>query len=188
MSVFVLFCALISTVQAAILSSTDVRFYPPFEQKYKVATLAGTCTRHSALDNRSDAWQCRTDQRVLDPCFIKTYVKAKTAICPISPWQNEAIQVKLISPVLMQNSNEQEELDMSEDDPWAINLVDGAHCLKLQQDQTFTVIGQPVKYACDNQGFLLGHIQRCDLVWKMLFLPSRNSQNLNMIEINTAWY
>ena len=77
---------------ADTLPSTDVRFYRPFEDKVEgqVAlqakeTLKGTCIKHSVLDNRSDAWECKSGQRTLDPCFIKTYVKAKEAICPVSP-------------------------------------------------------------------------------------------------------
>lgn len=188
---------LVANTCAATMPSTDVRFYRPFEQKVEgqvglLATemLEGTCVKHSALDNRSDAWQCKSGNRVLDPCFIKSYVKTKKAICPISPWQSQATMIQLLPPLPVQNSNDQESLDMSEDDPWAINLVNGAHCVKLSNDNAsvFVTHGQPVKYACDNHGFLLGHIQRCDLVWKMLFLPSRESANLNTVEISAAWY
>lgn len=179
---------------AAPLPSTDVRFYRPFESQAEgqaplktTETLQGTCTKHSALDNRSDAWQCQVATRLLDPCFIKTYIKTKTAICPYSPWQSQSVLIHL-NPPLPPITNNKDSLDMSEDDPWAIELVNGGHCLKLDIHNIISAHGQTVKYACDNQGFLLGHIQRCNLRWKMLFLPSRNSNSSKTVEISKAWY
>jgi hypothetical protein len=183
-----------TSVSADSIPSTDVRFYRPFEEVKEQVPLKitdmvkGACTNPSTLDNRSDAFECKTSTRVLDPCFIKTYAKIKTAVCPYSPWQSQSIVVHLNPPLPNSITNNQDDLDMSEDDPWAINLVNGAHCLKLSPNNTFSVHGQNVKYSCDNQGFLLGHIQRCDLLWKMLFLPSRESNSLKTVEISTAWY
>lgn len=180
---------------ADLQPSTDVRFYRPFETEVKeqaplktTEVVSGTCLHRSKLDNRSDALQCKTSNRVLDPCFIKTYAKIKTAICPYSPWQSQAIIVHLNPPLPNAITNNQDDLDMSEDDPWAINLVNDVNCLKLSPNNTFSVHGQKVKYACDNHGFLLGHIQRCNLLWKMLFLPSRESNVLKSVEISAAWY
>jgi hypothetical protein len=178
-----------STAFAAIMPSTDIQFYRPFDAKINpTETLVASCSRHSALDNRSDAWQCVAGKRVLDPCFIKPYLKAKTAICPVSPWQSQAIKIKLIAPFPTVRTNEQENLDMSEDDPWAITLTDGTNCLIIPAAKNFLIHGQNVKYSCDNHGFLLGHIQRCNLIWKMLFIPTREGNVLNTVEIKTAWY
>lgn len=180
---------------SSTLPSTDVRFYRPFELQVDgqaapvpTETLKGSCLNHSIRDNRSDAWQCQTDNRVLDPCFIKTFVKAKSAICPTSPWESHATLIMFdVSSLPPNNSNEQDTLDMSQDDPWAIALTNGVHCIK-RIDSPFSIHGQSVKYVCDNQGFLLGHIQRCELIWKILFLPSRHSDVLKTVEIATAWY
>lgn len=181
---------------ASTLPTTDVRFYRPFEQQVEgqitpqpAEKLRGTCFQHSTLDHRTDAWQCQAGNRILDPCFIKTYVKTKQAICPLSPWEKKAVIIDFTEQAdpPINNSNKQDSLDMSTDDPWAIDLADGIHCLRIT-DAEFIVHGQRIKYACDNHGFLLGRIQRCELIWKMLFLPSRDSDTLNMIEIMKAWY
>lgn len=175
-------------------TSTDVRLYRPFEKNVvgqvtpvmsEIST--GTCSQYSQRDHRSDAWQCQVGERVLDPCFIKIYVKPTQAICPVSPWQTQAVTVDIRAQQLPQNNHHQENLDMSTDDPWAIDLMDGTHCMMVS-DSNLSAQGQPVKYSCDNQGFLLGHIQRCELIWKMLFLPSYQSDVLNTVEIATAWY
>ncbi len=182
-------------VFADSLPSTDIRFYRPFEPKAEgqvplqvSETLQGACTQHSTLDNRSDAWHCHANNRMLDPCFIKSYVKTKIAVCPLSPWQSQAVVIQLNPPLPPRNTNDQDNLDMSEDDPWAMDLNNGTHCLKLPVNNTFSVHGQNVKYACDDHGFLLGHIQRCNLIWKMLYLSSRYSNSLKTVEITRAWY
>lgn len=189
-----------SLALSADLLSTNVQFYRPFEADVPgqitiipTETIQGECTRHSELDKRSDAWQCQSGERLLDPCFIKTYVKAESAVCPLSPWQSQAVIVDFRGQENLpaNNNNQHGTLDMSSDDPWAIKLVDGTQCVLIKNSQTsnsFSINGQHVKYACDNQAFLLGHIQRCELLWKMLLLPSRDSHTLKTAEIATAWY
>ena len=194
--------AINATAQTPLLSSsfqsTSVQFYRPFEENVSGQTnlvfgktLKGECHEHSRLDNRSDAWKCQAGERTFDPCFIKTHVTPIGAVCPLSPWQSEAtlLDLREQQPPPNNHSNNQDTLDMSSDDPWAIDLVNGTHCVIISHSmKRFSVNGQHVKYACDNQSFLLGHIQRCELVWKMLSLASRHSNTLNTVEIATAWY
>lgn len=195
--ILAIFSLVYSLSFGATLPATDVRFYRPFESQVQgqampviVAKRVGVCMTHSHLDHRSDAWECVSENQTFDPCFIKTYVKSKEAVCPMSPLEGQAVQINFSAqkPLPDNKTNKQDTLDMSTDDPWAILLKNGAYCVKLPPEKIFSVNGQRVKYHCDDQGYLLGHIQRCDLMWKMLFLPTRESNHLRNVEMDAVWY
>ena len=207
--VFCIFSAFNDHISLALssLPSTTVQFYRPFEEpvegqvKLNISKmLKGECHQHSKLDHRSDAWQCQADNQTFDPCFIKSYVKPELAMCVMAPWKSEVVVIDLKAQAKPPKSkkNNLDSLDMSVDDPWAIRLLDGTYCLKTSQGQdgdidnipqpSSLIHGQRIKYTCNNGSFLLGHIQRCELIWKILWLPSRQSNEMKMTEIGTAWY
>lgn len=177
-----LLCSCIPAIAVAT-EPTHIQIYQPFTL-IPTETIKGECIRHSQRDHRSDAWQCQSGSRTLDPCFIKKNINTHSAICPYSPWQTQSVAVewttdKIYSP--------EETLDVSSQDPWAIDLKDGTHCVKLQQS-FLSADNQKLRYSCDNHGFLLGHIQRCELIWRMLFLPSRTSTHMDMVELGNVWF
>jgi hypothetical protein len=186
---------LLSTAGATTLPTTDARFYRPFEepvadQAKLVLTkiLPGECRQHSMLDKRSDAWQCQSGTQVFDPCFIKNYVEPDMALCVLAPWDSNSVVINLKSQALPpRNNTNNDTLDMSTDDPWAITLMDGTQCIKTS-NLGLSIDDQPIKYTCNNHAFLLGYIQRCELIWKMLYLSSRTSHSFKMVEIKMAWY
>lgn len=173
-------------------ADTELILFQPLESLVPVEVMTGTCRQLSIEDNRSDAWQCEsTDQskkRVFDPCFIKIENNKKTALCATSPWKNDAVSITL-DKAWQPNMRESDEerLDMSADDPWAIELANGVRCLKTTTT-TKTINGQLVKYTCDNQGVLLGRLQRCELIWTVMFAPSPDSSRLHFVEIAHVWF
>ncbi len=198
-----------SASSSSSLPSTSVQFYRPFEEPVQGQAklninkiLKGECLQHSKLDKRADAWQCQTDNgaQTFDPCFIKSYIKPELAMCVIAPWKSNVVVIDLKDQVEppKNKKNNLDSLDMSIDDPWAIRLLDGTYCLKTAQGQdgdvdnssqsSSLIHGQRIKYTCNNGSFLLGHIQRCELIWKILWLPSRQSNEMKMTEIGKAWY
>lgn len=165
---------------------TELRLYRPFtETPTQLPTVIaekknGECWQQAHRIKREDAWRCRAEGKVYDPCFVQRFSAHLDAFCPKSPWSNTGIQIMVNTPL---DNAKHERLDMSQTYPWAVELTSGEQCLSVDSQDTYD--GLPVHYRCNKQGALIGHVQRCSSMWKML---QHNQQGVTTVEITRAWF
>lgn len=170
------------SLQAA---DTELKLFRPFDNP-QVSLIVrerheGQCWQQSGHIKREDAWRCMADGKTYDPCFIQQYGSHKQALCPESPWNTSSVQLEL--PAAVDNTSHVP-LDMSQAYPWGIELESGEKCLAIDDGKLFD--GLPVRYECDNQTVIFGHMQRCKTQWSIL---QRNG--IGMVAtaiINKAWF
>jgi hypothetical protein len=142
--------------------------------------LAGTCMSQSRLIIREDAWRCRAKHVIYDPCFVKSTGSQKTVICPQSPWVGDSVQIVLNAPLVKSTFVP---LDMSRTLPWGIELITGELCHAINAKEMYD--GMPIRYACTHQTILMGYLQRCNPVWRML---GKTVNGVKTIELKRAWF
>ena len=167
-------------------TDTELRLYRPMTQTpnhpqlHIVAKKTGECAEQSHRIKREDAWHCVADNQVYDPCFVQRFGTHLEAVCLYSPWSTKAIQIVVNHPL---DETSQETLDMSTTFPWAVELNHGERCYSIESKILYDHL--PVRYRCDNEAVLIGHVQRCDPEWKML---QHNAQGISTVEIIKAWF
>jgi len=171
---------------ALFAQDTALQLYRPFTETTNhpaivvVATTKGECWQQSQHTIREDAWRCIAEGRIYDPCFVKSFGSKLEAVCPESPWSGNSIQITVSSPM---DSSHHLALDMSRNYPWAVHLHNGEKCLAVDGGEYHENL--PVRYRCDRQTSLIGHIQRCAATWKML---QHSSDGLSTMAIDKAWF
>lgn len=168
---------------AAQTQQTDVLLYRPFEQAQASKVVDGSCWTASIADPRPDAWRCMVGNAIHDPCFVKTYVQKDHLICPKAPWSRQAIAIKLTNKL---PSHGNQPLDMSKAMPWSIQLANGAKC-QLMTGATGLIDGKRANYACDNQAYLVGRIQRCKTMWQVLY-KAPHATTLQKMGVQKVWF
>ncbi|WP_419420567.1 hypothetical protein ACNVED_04495 [Legionella sp. D16C41] len=168
-------------------ADTEIKLYRPFgdvvEQQPLVikATYSGVCWQQSRRIQREDAWRCQVQDKIYDPCFVKQFSAFKQAICPQSPWNGASVLINLPAAV---NNSQHSQLDVSKTYPWAIELNTGERCEALDKEAMYD--NMPIRYRCNNQTELLGHLQRCKSTWTIL-QRDKNSQITTVI-VTKAWF
>lgn len=157
---------------------TELTFYRPGQAVEK--NITGECAEQSQHIKREDAWRCKANERIYDPCFISSS-STKQAICFKSPWVTEAVLIHLKSQVSPQNFLP---LNMAETYPWALELSTGEKCVAVHSHKS--IDGLPVRYRCEKQRVLFGHLQRCKANWSILFQDA--SGEIDTIDIAKAWF
>jgi hypothetical protein len=115
---------------------------------------------------------------VLDPCFESA---ENTALCPISgPWGRTAEQVTLTAPLPRNVAN------MTGQEPWAMQLDDGAHCT-FYEGVARRTNGMRLNYKCDNGLRLYGAPNHGSQPWT-IFGGRRYATELTSQPIAIAWY
>ncbi len=182
----ILFFAIICST-AVFAEDTELSLYRPLTETTKhlpvviVDKKSGECSQQSQLIKREDAWRCVAEGKVYDPCFVQPFGSHLDAVCPESPWSSKGIQITVASPL---DNKKHETLDMSRTFPWAIELTSGEKCQAIDTGEQFD--GLPVRYRCDRNSELLGHVQRCESSWKMLQHVAANG--VETAQIKKAWF
>lgn len=165
---------------------TELSLYRPLTDTTKhlpltiVAKKNGECTQQSQRIKREDAWRCEAEGMTYDPCFVQRFGSHLDAFCAESPWSNQGIQISVRAPL---DNSKHESLDMSQTYPWALELINGQKCQAIKTNEQYD--GLPVKYQCEGQTTLIGHVQRCENTWKML---QHATNGVETVEIKRAWF
>lgn len=164
---------------------TILKLYRPFaaanqDNIVKAQSKYGYCFDQSRHTIRKDAWRCKADSKIYDPCFVKQSKDQNIVFCPFYPWNNKAVQIKLSKPV---DNRRHKPLDMSQRDPWAVILNDGTRCESLGSKKRYENL--LIRYHCQDNSFLFGHIQRCDPSWKIM---QRKANQTRTVTISKAWF
>jgi hypothetical protein len=180
---FLLFFCCPFVVEAA---DTVLKLYRPYgEVENQVApiikkSVLGHCSTQSHVILREDAWRCKSEGTIYDPCFVKAGEHRTEAVCPQSPWVGDSIQIKVSTPL---NNELNQGLDMSQAYPWGIELSNGERCLAIDSKKLYDEM--PIRYRCANKNLLVGHLQRCKSVWSML---EKRSEGIITVELVKAWF
>ena len=165
---------------------TELSLYRPLTETSNHSPLViaekkhGDCSQQSQRIKREDAWRCVAEGKSYDPCFVPRFGSHLDAVCPESPWSSRGIQITVQSPL---DNSQHETLDMSQTYPWAIELASGEKCQADESAELYDNL--PIRYRCDQNTVLIGHVQRCDSPWKML---QRKSDGVVTVEIARAWF
>lgn len=169
-------------------NETELKLYRPFGDPatHQDAIIIhshsnGECFQQSRRLVRENAWRCIANDQVYDPCFVNENSAFNQVVCPQSPWDGQALKIKLPAPL---DSTANKPLDMSKAYPWAIELTSGERCLAV--DEESKIDGQPVHYHCNGEGLLFGHLQRCKAMWSML--RRQASGEIDTAELARAWF
>jgi len=170
----------------AVAGDTVLKLYRPFgesieqiEPKAKTSS-AGQCVGQSQLSIREDAWRCLAEGIVYDPCFVKMSGNQQEVLCPQSPWVSDSVLLVLNTSL---SGEHHQRLDMSRSFPWAIELVNGEHCLAVEVNKLYD--GMPIRYQCSGSNVLIGYLQRCKPEWSML---EKTSRGVETMRIQRAWF
>ncbi len=71
------------------------------------------------------------------------------------------MQIKVAFPL---DNKQHQPLDYVTDTPLAIELTSGDKCHAVDSNDQYD--GLPVRYRCERQGELIGHVQRCEGMWE----------------------
>lgn len=165
---------------------TELKLYRPFGEAVQQAPVvvkqivSGQCWQQSQRIKREDAWRCAAADKIYDPCFVKQFGSLQQAVCPQSPWSGESVQINLSSPL---DNSQHIELDMSRAFPWAIELTSGEKCQAVDAGEIYDNL--PIRYLCNSQAVLLGHIQRCKALWSIL---QRDKDGVSTAMVAKAWF
>lgn len=166
---------------------TELKLFRPFSETQQQIPLiiekrlTGECWQQSQRIIREDAWRCLAKGQVFDPCFIKQFSDNTEALCPQSPWVGRSVLLKLSTAA---DNSQHTELDMSRTYPWAMELISGEQCEAARQPETIENL--PVRYHCDNQTILMGHLQRCKAEWSIL--KRDTAGKVTTVTVKKAWF
>lgn len=166
-----------------LADDTELKFYRPFVNSMQFMIKekkAGECWQQSQRIQREDAWRCVAEGKTYDPCFINPHGSRKEAICPDSPWVNNALMLNLTTPV---DNSQHLPLDMSKAYPWALELSTGEKCLAIDEGQIYD--GLQIYYQCERSSVLFGRLQRCEARWSML---QRKVEGVSTASVIMAWF
>ena len=70
--------------------------------------------------------------------------------------------------------------------PWALELANGARCAPITGASAIFA-GMRLNYACDDQGSVLGDVDRGEPVWTVSYLPPDGIAS-ELMEVTIAWF
>lgn len=170
------------------------------------STINGACQTESlASPGRPDGWNCvGDDNQIYDPCFENAYAGEDAPVelaCFASPFTNDVVLLTVDQPLTRTKESSPEGHDgdaygeaQESDDiganywglPWALELANGDRCvLKTRID--VVLAGEPVHYECADGGTILGHVNRDDPTWTVVYLEN-GAVATTMVDVTAAWY
>jgi len=183
---FVLYLLVMLKSMPVYSEDTALHFYRPLSDSatHHPITItekkSGVCLQQSHYIKREDAWRCVAEGVIFDPCFVAPYGPHTQAVCAESPWSTQGIEIRVSHPL---DNKTHQTLDMSRTFPWAMELSNGQKCQAFESEKQ--IDGLPVRYRCDKDRVLIGHVQRCNSEWKML---QHTEQGVEPVVIRQAWF
>jgi hypothetical protein len=167
----------------ALPSSTDVKFYNPFDASSGSVvvpikrTRSGSCWSESVAVSDPRAFRCIAGNEILDPCFSAESFSTGSVVCTDSPWAN-GTRLKLTAPLPTSSRSGPAK------PTWALELVNGDQCVQLTGTGD-VVAGIAMSYGC-RSGAEAGGMNRRSNPWTVEYRPPRSSI-ITDIAVMTAW-
>jgi hypothetical protein len=171
------------------------------------ASVSGSCQTESlASPGRPDGWNCvGDDNQIYDPCFENAYAAEDAPVelaCFATPFTNDVVLLTVDQPLTRTKESSHEghvgdaangEAQESDDIganywglPWALEFANGDRCvLKTRID--VVLAGESVHYDCADGGTILGHVNRDDPTWAVVYLEN-GAVATSMVNVTAAWY
>lgn len=170
--------------------STEVRIVQPFSPEGIVPTYrvvsdeSGSCWQGSSSTHRREAWRCKAQSRILDPCIESPFGATKdTVACPLGPFTNEVAILRLTEPLPINMANR---FSGSDGPPWALRLSNGDEC-RFITGATTVVAGLRLNYQCTSGAFVFGDPDRSRPEWS-IFYQTRGSSELVRQPVRTSYF
>ena len=171
--------------------TTEIRMITPFthhgiNSKLRITNeTTGSCWASSHANSaRPNTWRCKADNVVYDPCFKNPVKDHQSVICLKSPWDKNAVLVKLESPLPYDVKSTQ--FNTNKSIPWALELINGKYCT-FTTTPTGEIAGQPITYRCDAGSYVIGEIERSTQNWFVLY-HGNDSLYMKQVRVKAAWY
>jgi hypothetical protein len=183
--------------EAVTLARTDTRYFVPFGPDGVNAGLTvtenvnGTCTAESlALTHRPDAWDCVDDSnQIHDPCFENPFAPEDAPgelACAAAPFSNEIVLLAVDDPLPRDKEGPTaEDIFGPWDLPWALELANGDRC-NLDHSVNMVLASETVYYSCENDGLILGIVDRSHPVWTVNYLAAGTAGS-TLVDVTAAW-
>jgi hypothetical protein len=170
-------------------SGTSTRIYHAFTSSGRTAilvteTVQGACFSGSAKADRNDAWRCRSDRFIYDPCFSSTKARG-IVLCPDTAWQRSGIKINLTKPLPTKFGNRR--APSTDVRPWGMQTMSSANCV-LESMGPFIrrkVFGD---YACTNGKWLWNQPNRKAQPWTIFIAPVTATKLRTKAQIAIAWF
>jgi hypothetical protein len=171
------------------------------------SSINGACQTESlASPGRPDGWSCiGDDDQLYDPCFENAYAAEDAPVelaCFASPFASDVVLLTLDHPLARTKESSHEGHDgdaaygeaQESDDiganywglPWALELANGDRCT-LQTKIDVILAGEPVHYDCADGGTILGHVNRDQPIWSVVYLE-KGAVMTSIVDVTAAWY
>ncbi|MBF0531023.1 MAG: hypothetical protein HQK55_17505 [Deltaproteobacteria bacterium] len=113
-----------------------IKFIP----KVPATEQKGDCWTSSASIDRADAWRCRVQNSIYDPCFIGR--DGKTVVCDAEPPdEKDAFRLRLTAPLPKSTGSKEPK------GAWLLQLTDGTMC-RFVTGATGGINDQRMNYFC----------------------------------------
>jgi eukaryotic-like serine/threonine-protein kinase len=163
-------CAIILALAmpANAASETTVTLFSPWSGRglrdgFTVSEKAqGSCSTHSLVTDRADAWRCFEGDDIIDPCFARA-LRALAVACAQSPFSHRLVLLSLKKP-LSGNENATTRWLQPKGEPWGLRLTNGDTCV-FATGATDAVRGERLNYACRRTGWIIGAPDRSTAIW-----------------------
>jgi len=154
-----IFNQMLSTFRFIEEDKTQVIRYTPTEAPEEV--YEGSCWTNSLSAPRKDAWRCRVNNTIYDPCFV--FKENESLVCNPNPITGDkGILLKLTEPLPEPNITEDK---FGEGWGWLIELKDGTVC-RFITGATGIIDRKRMNYGCDKEDtWVLGELQT-GTIWK----------------------
>jgi hypothetical protein len=185
------------TPDAPGLGRTDTRYFLPFGPDGLSGALSatenvvGTCTPDSiATPDRPDAFDCIGNQsQIYDPCFENPFAPVDEPgelACVETPFGGEVVLLAVDDPLPREKEAPPGTGPIAPWAlPWALELANGDRCTLLH-GTLYVLAGQTVYYGCEQNGAILGEVDRSQPVWTVNYRADGAAAS-GLVDVTVAW-
>ena len=183
--------------EASAPARTDTRYFLPFGPDGLNAALTvssnerGTCTADSiATPDRPDAFDCIAESnQIYDPCFENPFApfdEPGELACVADPFGREAVVIAVDDPLPREKeAPPDQDVIQPWELPWALELANGDRCTLLR-GTLYVLAGETVYYGCEQNGAILGEVDRGQPVWTVQYLAD-GAVASGLVDVTVAW-
>ena len=182
---------------ASAPARTDTRYIIPYGPNglnpalTVTDTLSGSCTAGSiTTPDRPDAFDCLGDgSQVYDPCFENPFApidEPGEVACVLDPLGTDVVLLTVSEPLPREKEapagpGEIQPWEL----PWALELANGDRC-SLLHGTLYVLAGETVYYGCEQNGAILGEVDRGQPVWTVNYLADGDVAS-GLVDVTAAW-
>jgi hypothetical protein len=174
---------------------TQIKIFTPWHRSgdtihhsiKSIKRMNGVCTNASLVNPRPDAWRCKAENVIHDPCFANE--SGQQVACINSPWDKTAVLITLSQRLPSEQGNSENYLEQN---PWGVELDNTLRCVASDSGSSSTLAGMTTNSICFNQASNVTPVKFLDsfnqeLPTWLVFIKQEDLY-LEQVPIKTAWY